>query len=137
MDVRKLIWPQPTLYPLPAEVGGAISVLSLDGDDWTLCRPYTHDNACWQRVHVPDTFESISEPYAYRRRVTIPEAWKNRRILLRFDGANCLAAVLVDGQEIRRHYGGFISWDCEITAAVTPGQTHEVTVVMEDISRAT
>ncbi len=132
MDVRKLIWPQPTLYPLPAEVGGAVAVLSLDGDDWTLCRPYTHDNACWQRVHVPDTFESSSEPYAYRRRVTIPEAWKGRRILLRFDGANCLAAVLVDGQEIRRHYGGFVSWDCEITAAVTPGQTHEVTVVMED-----
>ena len=132
MDVRKLRWPQPTLYPLPVAVGGESTVIALDGGDWMLSRSYHPDKPYWQSVQIPDTLASTRETYAYRRMLSIPETWKNRRILLRFDGANCLATVLVDGQRLGSHYGGFVSWDCDITDAVKPGQTHELTVVMED-----
>ena len=81
---------------------------------------------------VSYTHLADKEEYAYARMLFIPEEWKGKRIFLRFDGVNCLARVFVDGVFVRSHYGGFVSWECEITDLVKAGGGHRLTVGVTD-----
>lgn len=59
---------------------------------------------------------------AYRREFTVPKKFSGQRIFLRFEGVYSYAKVWVKGNFIREHFGGFTSWDCEVTDYVKPGQ---------------
>src|ERR1700749_1854624 len=59
--------------------------------------------------------------YPLRRSVEIPADFAGHRILLRFDGVYSHARVWVNGHFVRGHFGGFTSWDCDITDFVQPG----------------
>ena len=45
----------------------------------------------------------------YRREVTVPDAWRGKRILLHFEAVDWEAVVSIDGQTIRTHRGGLCS----------------------------
>jgi beta-galactosidase len=60
--------------------------------------------------------------YAYRRTISIPADFKNSRIFVRFNGVYSFARVWVNGTFVRKHSGGFTSWDFEITNLVKPGE---------------
>ena len=60
--------------------------------------------------------------FAYRRQFTVPKEFSGQRVFLRFDGVYSYAKVWINGQYLREHFGGFTSWDCEITDYVKPGQ---------------
>ena len=64
----------------------------------------------------------------YRRSVAVPEAWRGRRVLLRFQAVDYDTTVWVDGVEVGRHRGGFTPFACDVTAAVEPGR--EATIVV-------
>jgi hypothetical protein len=62
----------------------------------------------------------------YRRKITVPDAWAGRRILLRADYVYSFATVLVDGRTagaIR-----FPAGDVDLTAWCRPGGTHELSI---------
>jgi hypothetical protein len=105
------------------------------------------DSSSWSTVHVPGEFATqgfdVSENVEYpcRRTVKIPNEFKGQRLFLRFDGVYGHARVWVNGMFVREHFGGFTSWDCEITSAI--GQDTEtidlvvgVTDRSDDISQA-
>ncbi len=71
-------------------------------------------------------------PFAYIKVVDIPAAYKEKRIILRFDGVYSYARVWVNGHFIRDHSGGFTRWDCDLTAFVNPGQKAVITVEVTD-----
>lgn len=134
------IWSRPRLNPLPQQTGNLdISRISLNGADWKLNlspsedfhNPAT-DFSSWQDTVVPLQIDAGEDEYAYTRILHIPAEWKQNRIFLRFDGANCYARVFVDGVYICDHYGGFVSWDCDITEFVTPGCEHRLVVGITD-----
>ena len=52
----------------------------------------------------------------YRKRVTLPGAWKGRSILLHFQAVDYDATVWVNGTEVGRHRGGFTSFTCDLGA---------------------
>lgn len=133
---------RPVINPLPGQVSGVKNpVILLNGEGWKLKKGvdvneiisgnYTEG---WEEAAVPvqPALHQIKEKYAYSRNITIPDDWKEQRIFIRFDGANGLAGVYINGKLIKKHYGGFVSWDCEITGYVTAGQTCRLSVVMED-----
>lgn len=132
--------PEPRLNPLPEKTEYLDHPqMSLNGEEWKLNRDppkdlriLNQDSAGWEEVSVPSQVEGEDGSYAYMRTIFIPEEWEGNRIFLRFDGANCYARVFLDGKYAGDHYGGFVSWDCELTGLVIPGKSHLLVVGTED-----
>jgi len=90
----------------------------------------------WQRIDLPHTWnaeDAFGETEGYRRgigwyrhQLEVPEG--DRRLFLYFEGANQVADVFVNGQPAGRHVGGYTAFAFEITELVTPGETAELAV---------
>jgi hypothetical protein len=68
--------------------------------------------------------------YVLRRSFEVPRDYAGKAIFLRFDGVYSYGRVWINGQYVRDHYGGFTSWDCEITQHVRPGESADLVVVL-------
>lgn len=66
--------------------------------------------------------------YPYKKQITIPQDFAGKKIMIRFESVFDYARVWVDGQLVREHRGGYVTFDADITNYVTPGQTHTITV---------
>jgi len=94
--------------------------------------------ASWGDVRVPCALASqgyaaqVNEEFAYRCRLSVPADWGGKRIILRFDGVAGYARVWVNGEYVRDHYGGYTSWNCDISGHVCPGQEAWLTVAASD-----
>jgi beta-galactosidase len=92
----------------------------------------------WSNIQVPGecTLQGFKiehdKEYPFKKQIYIPSDFKNKRILLRFDGVYSAAHVWVNGQYIRSHSGGFTTWYCDIIHAVKPGEKAWVTVGVTD-----
>ncbi|HET6485238.1 MAG TPA: beta-galactosidase, partial [Spirochaetia bacterium] len=64
----------------------------------------------------------------YRRAVTVPAAWKGKRVLLHFEAADYDTTVWVGQTQVGRHRGGFTPFTFEITNEAAPGK--EVTLAV-------
>lgn len=64
----------------------------------------------------------------YRREVTIPADWGDKRVLLHFQAVDYDTTVWVNGQEVGRHRGGFSPFSCDLNGVASPGDT--VTIVI-------
>ncbi|MCX7705093.1 MAG: beta-galactosidase [bacterium] len=51
----------------------------------------------------------------YKRKIEIPEEWKNRRIFLNFGAVDFLANVWINGKKMGHHTGGYTPFRFEIT----------------------
>jgi beta-galactosidase/beta-glucuronidase len=135
------VWERPVIFPLPLTTAGVQQpVLLLDGA-WKM-NPHPPaefwsgrvNPASWKDVSVPGhtgtqgfIIEGDQE-YAFHRTVAIPADFAGKRVLIRFEGVNCFARVWVDGNFVMSHYGGFTSWDCDITAFVEAGHSASLMV---------
>jgi len=141
------VWPRPTVVPLPDSVAGVSRpVISLNGTwKFTLTPP----SGFWQNSVDPSAWSDIQVPgepamqgfaimqnteYPYKKTAAIPADFAGKKIFLRFDGVYSQARVWVNGTFMRSHYGGFTSWNCDITPLVTPGQNAVLTVAITDRS---
>ena len=68
----------------------------------------------------------------YRRSVTIPEEWGERRVLLHFQAVDYDTTVWVNDQEVGRHRGGFSPFCCDLKGIVMSGERVFVTVRARD-----
>lgn len=122
------IWPRPQVVPLPVTVDGCdMTMLCLNGDDWKLSHQLSEafylpeDTATiWEDTTVPMQLLPNTEDYGYAHTFTLPADWNGKNIFLRFDGVNCCARVYINGHFAGEHYGGFVSWDCDITKFINP-----------------
>ncbi len=64
----------------------------------------------------------------YRRTVTLPPSWGDRRVLLHFQAVDYDTTVWVNGVEVGRHRGGFTPFSCDLSGVARPGQ--EITIVV-------
>lgn len=92
----------------------------------------------WKKVQVPG--EPAMQGYKvtndreffYRTSVSIPEAARDKTILIRFNGVYSYARVYVNGHFVREHFGGFTAWDADISPFIEPGKTVVVHVGVTD-----
>jgi beta-galactosidase/beta-glucuronidase len=68
----------------------------------------------------------------YRRTVTIPAAWGERRVLLHFGAVDYDATVWVNGVEVGRHRGGFTPFACDLHGVAGPGDEASIVVRARD-----
>ena len=64
----------------------------------------------------------------YRREVTIPAEWVEKRVLLHFQAVDYDTTVWIDGVEVVRHRGGFTPFSAEVPGA-TAGATITIVVL--------
>ena len=67
----------------------------------------------------------------YRRTFSIPDSWRDRRLLLHFGAVDYRAAVWVNGRLVARHEGGHTPFAADIGAALLDGE-QELVVRAED-----
>jgi len=69
----------------------------------------------------------------YHRTFTVPKTWKGSRVYLHFGGVDYECRAWVNGHEVGRHYGGTVSFDFEITAALEAGANSLVVYARDDV----
>jgi hypothetical protein len=139
------VWPRPVVVPAPAAVTGVKqAVVSLNGLWKVTTTPPAEfwsnsvDPAQWQEIRIPG--HAIPQgvvgrrggEYAFKKRIAIPADFAGKRILLQFDGVTGQGRAWINGVFLRDHFGGFTTWNCDITGHVTPGQEAWLTVAATD-----
>lgn len=140
-------WPTPTVISLPASVEGVNHpAISLNGMwKFTLTPPaqfWTNavDPDSWLDLKVPAEpwmhgYEISSDTeYPYKKQIDVPAEFAGHKVFLRFDGVYSIGRVWVNGNYAGEHYGGFTSWQLDISQWVTPGAAAWITVGITDKS---
>ncbi len=64
----------------------------------------------------------------YRRTVSIPENWGDRRVILKFGAVDWEATVWVNGKQVGRHESGYLPFELDITDVLTPKEQTTIVV---------
>lgn len=72
----------------------------------------------------------------YENRLTIPANWRGQRLVLRFEGVNSTAQVLLNQQYVGQHEGGYTAFCLDITDRVQYGADNLLTVQVSNAYRS-
>ena len=64
----------------------------------------------------------------YTKRLYIPDSWRGKRLFVRFDGANSVTDLFVNGCHVDSHRGGYSAFVFEITDRVKYGADNQLLV---------
>ena len=116
------------------------SYLSLNGE-WDFAYSVSEPNAYSEKILVPFCPESRlsgigrghtdEESLYYRRSFTIPEGFKNDRIILHFGAVDQVCEVFINSISTGAHEGGYLPFSFDITDLIKNGE-NEIKVVAED-----
>ena len=122
-------------YQMPTLVEGVKQpVISLNGA-WQF-RFSPSDK--WVTVQVPCELAmqgyaiEHDKPYTYRKTLTIPADYAEKRVVLRFDGVYSHARLTINGKFVREHYGGFTRWETDVSDYVKAGKSNEILLEITD-----
>ena len=110
----------------------------LINQDWNFRFSHQVDKNSSRRVDLPHTWNaqdalSCKPDYKrgignYDKKLFIRSEWKGKRLFLRFEGANCVSNVFINGKQIGEHRGGYGAFIFEITDKVNYGKDNTVLV---------
>ena len=92
----------------------------------------------WTTIQVPGEAAmqgfavELDKPFLYKKTLNIPADYKNKKVIIRFDGVYCYARLSVNGVFVREHKGGFTRWDTDITQYIKPGKKNEIELEVTD-----
>ena len=95
-----------------------------------------------ERIEVPFCRESVlsgigdvdfCETVWYRKKLSLPEAWDGKRILLHIGACDFRTTLWVDGKELGTHVGGFVSFSFDLTEHLTNREPVIVLRVQDDV----
>jgi len=87
------------------------------------------DDSAWQPIHLPHCFDipyfRTPEFYVgvgwYRKILDFDPDWKDKRLVLEFDGVFQEAEIFLNGQPVGTHQGGYTCFSVDITRAAKTG----------------
>lgn len=110
----------------------------LINQDWNFRFSHQVNKNSSCRVDLPHTWnaqDALSGKPDYKRgignydkKLFIRSEWKGKRLFLRFEGANCVSNVFINGKQIGEHRGGYGAFIFEITDKVNYGKNNTVLV---------
>ena len=68
----------------------------------------------------------------YARSITVPEAWRGRRIFLVFGASDWRTTAWLDNKKLGEHQGGYTPFSFELTAHARAGQPQRLVVRVDD-----
>ena len=104
------------------------SFSQMDGDIFV---PFSPESVLSGVNHILQPEETLY----YRKKFTLPEEWKDSRVLLHFGAVDQECRVWCDGQYLGSHTGGYLPFTMELTRILekNPGQQwHELTMTVTD-----
>jgi hypothetical protein len=135
--INRLICGSAALLVL-APISGAQSI-PLDGT-WRLARssratrpdPETQ----WTPIKVPQFLSLADERPVmwYQRTFDLPNDWAGRHVFIRFGAVRFVCEVFVNGTKVGGHYGGWESFEIDISRACRFGQSNDLVVRVEDVT---
>ena len=115
--------------------------------DWTFRFSHQVDKNSGVKVQLPHTWnaqDALSGKQDYKRGIgnytksfVAPDEWKGRRLFVRFEGANSVATVFLNGKWVGEHRGGYSAFVFELTNGIKWGTHNELLVRVnnaEDLS---
>ena len=110
----------------------------LINQDWNFRFSHQVNHSSARRVDLPHTWnaqDALSGKIDYKRgignytkNIFIRPEWKGKRLFLRFEGANSVSNVFVNGKQIGEHRGGYGAFIFEITDKVDYGKNNSILV---------
>ena len=110
----------------------------LINQDWSFRFSHQVNANATRRVDLPHTWnaqDALGGKYDYKRgignytkKIFIRPEWQSKRLFLRFEGANCVSNVFVNGKHIGEHRGGYGAFVFEITDKVEYGKENTLLV---------
>ena len=104
----------------------------LINQDWSFRFSHQVNASAARRVDLPHTWnaqDALGGKHDYKRgignytkKIFIRPEWQGKRLFLRFEGANCVSNVFVNGKHIGEHRGGYGAFVFEITDKVEYGK---------------
>ena len=99
----------------------------------------------WERITLPHTWnaqdmqQKYNDFYAgeayYRRNISCPSDWENKRVFLRFEGVGACAEIYVNGQLAGSHHGAYSAFVVELTKVLKIGEVNRLVVRADNSSR--
>lgn len=75
---------------------------------------------------------SERDEITYQRNFTVPKAWAGKRVLLHFEAVDWEAKVLLNGQPLGVHQGGYDRFSFDLTDKLVADKEQQLTVVVRD-----
>lgn len=107
-------------------------------DNWMFRFSHQVPHGSAQRVDLPHTWnaqDALAGKQDYKRGIgnytrplLIRPEWKGKRLFLRFEGANSVANLFVNGRHVGEHRGGYGAFVFEITQCVTYDRSNDLLV---------
>ena len=108
----------------------------LINDNWNFRFSHQVNGSDARRVDLPHTWnaqDALSGKIDYKRgignytkRLFVDNSWRGRRLFLRFEGANSVTDVFVNGKCLGEHRGGYGAFVFEITDKVEYGKQNTI-----------
>lgn len=106
--------------------------------DWRFRFSHQVDRNSGKRVDLPHTWNTTDALVGkidykrgignYTKKIFIPASWQGRRLFLRFEGANQVTNLFVNGKMAGEHRGGYGAFIFEITDRVNYGKDNTLLV---------
>ena len=77
---------------------------------------------------------SPSQQLWYKRSFSVPQNWRDRRLVLHFGAVDWHSRVLVNGKQVGEHKGGYNPFSFDITDALSKSEKQELVVAVTDPS---
>ena len=107
-------------------------------DDWTFRFSHNLNQKVGTRVNLPHTWnaqDALSGKPDYKRgignyekKIFVPAQWRSKRVFIRFEGANTIANVYVNGKLVGEHRGGYTAFVFELTNSFKYGENNSICV---------
>ncbi len=105
-------------------------------NDWTFRFSHIVAQKVGDPINLPHTWnaqDALSGKFDYKRgignyekSIFVPNNWKGKRIFIRFDGANTVSNVLLNGKHIGEHRGGYSAFLFELTNDLVYGEKNSL-----------
>ncbi len=100
----------------------------------------SYDDSRWPSVNLPHTWNAEDGYYSdyfkgtgwYRKKIVIPSSFSGKRIYLKFEHANLVAQLYVNGNNIGTHEGGYASFIFDITSKLNIGTENTFAVKVDN-----
>lgn len=114
---------------VPLDAGWSFEGPSVDGKGVraTVAVPHT-----WNATDTLEGLDYARGVGTYTRTLPIEASDAGRRFFLRFEGANTVADVEVNGRPVGQHRGGYTAFAFEITPLVVPGGENRLVVRVDN-----
>ena len=77
-------------------------------------------------------YTDFIESMFYHRKLTVPAAWKGKRVMLNFGAVDFIAEIFINGRKVFRHVGGSTPFAVDITNEIEYGAECDLVVGVTD-----